>query len=104
MLNITSAAVSTWSDNPAFAANQSSSDAIANSWHSEFAGSMVSFWSAIVGYIVAGYVFANFYSASTIVYMLMRRACDKQELTEVWQQGHIPSSAVPDPLERDEVI
>jgi len=104
MLNITSAAVGTWSDNPAFAANQSVSDAIADSWHSEFASSMVSFWSAIVGYIVAGYVFANFFSASTIVYMLMRRACDKQDLTEVWQQGNIPSSAVPNPIEQDEVL
>ena len=104
LLNITSAAVGMWSDNPAFTASQSASEAIADSWHSEFASSMVSFWRAIVGYLVAGYVFANFYSASTIVYMLMRRACDKQELTEVWQQGHIPSSAVPEPLEQDEVI
>lgn len=101
LLNITASAVGAWSENPAFATTPAS-DAITLSWHSEFASSMVSFWNAIVNYLVAGYVFANFYSASTIVYMLMRRACDKQELTEVWQQGNISNSAVPSPLESDE--
>lgn len=104
LLDITTAAVGMWSENPAFTASHSAGEVITLSWHIEFASSLVSFWSAIVGYLVAGYVFANFYSASTIVYMLMRRACDKQELTEVWQQGHIPNSAVPNPLERDEVL
>jgi len=106
LLKITTAAVGMWSENPAFTTGQAAGDTsiITLSWHSEFAYSLVSFWSSIVSYLVAGYVFANFYSASTIVYLLMRRASDKQELTEVWQPGHIPNSSVANPVERDETL
>lgn len=47
---------------------------------------LVTFWQTVVVCLVAGYAVANFFGASTITYLLMRRACDGQEPREVWRE------------------
>lgn len=55
--------------------------------HSQWSVRLVLFWQTVVICMVAGYVFANYFGASTIIYLLMRRACDGQETTEIWESG-----------------
>ncbi len=109
MLNLTSGLVSVWSDNSAFAAAGGASlfdltgetMAVHISLHSRVAAWFVSFWHTVVVGLVGGYVFANYFSGSTIVYLLMRRACDGQEITEIWQPGQVPGTAAPVPVDQD---
>ena len=65
--------------------------------HSQLAAWFVSFWQTVVVCLVAGYVFSYYFGASTIVYLLMRRACDGQDIAEIWQAGEISGTAVPEP-------
>ena len=72
--------------------------AIDVAWHSEWSSWLVTFWQTLVVSVVAAYVFAYYYAASTIVYLLMRRVCDGQAVGEIWQAGSIPGTiaAVPE--------
>jgi hypothetical protein len=65
--------------------------------HSEWSAWLVVFWQTIVVCLVAGYVFANYFGASTIIYLLMRQACDGQEMSEIWQPGVVPGTAALEP-------
>ena len=65
--------------------------------HERFAAAAIGFWQKLVIGLVAAYVFAYFSAASTIAYLLLRRVCDGQEMTEVWQRGMIPGTSVPVP-------
>ncbi|MEE8458255.1 MAG: hypothetical protein V3S08_00195, partial [Phycisphaerales bacterium] len=62
--------------------------------HSEWSAALVMFWQTVVVCLLAGYVFSYYFSASTFVYMLMRRVCDGQDLDEIWQEGELPGSTV----------
>ncbi len=64
--------------------------------HSEWSAGLVMLWQTVVVCLVAGYVFSYYFSASMVVYMLMRRVCDGQELDEIWQPAQGPDSAAPD--------
>ena len=109
MLNVTSGLISVLSDNSAFTTAGGASlfnltgdtMALHVSWHSQVAGWFVSFWRIVIVGLVGGYVFANYFSGSTIVYLLMRRACDGQEITEIWQPGQVPGTAAPMPVDQD---
>ncbi len=109
MLNFTAGLVGVWSDNSAFTTAGGASlfnltgdtTALHVSWHSQVAGWFVSFWRTVIVGLVGGYVFANYFSGSTIVYLLMRRACDGQEITEIWQPGQVPGTAAPMPVDQD---
>ena len=109
MLNFTAGLIGVWSDNSAFTTAGGASlfnltgDTIALhvSWHSQVAGWFVSFWRTVIVGLVGGYVFANYFSGSTIVYLLMRRACDGQEITEIWQPRQVPGTAAPVPVDQD---
>ena len=109
MLNFTAGLIGVWSDNSAFTTAGGASlfnltgdtMALHISWHSQVAGWFVSFWHTVVVGLVGGYVFANYFSGSTIVYLLMRRACDGQEITEIWQPGQVPGTAAPTPVDQD---
>ncbi len=71
--------------------------AIDVAWHSEWSSWLVTFWQTLVVSLVAAYVFAYYYAASTIVYLLMRRVCDGQAVGEIWQAGSIPGTITPLP-------
>jgi hypothetical protein len=66
--------------------------------HSEWSAWLVVFWQTVVVSLVAGYVFANYFGASTIIYLLMRRSCDGQEMSEIWQPGVVPGTAALEPV------
>ena len=72
--------------------------------HSEWSAGLVMLWQTVVVCLVAGYVFSYYFSASMVVYMLMRRVCDGQELDEIWQPGEAlrPVSLDDDEEEDDE--
>ena len=70
--------------------------------HSEWSAWLVVFWQTVVVSLVAGYVFANYFGASTIIYMLMRQACDGQDMTEIWQPGVVPGTTALEPVGPDE--
>jgi hypothetical protein len=76
--------------------------AVPHTWHGTWATWWVSFWQTVVLCLVAGYVFSYWYSASTIVYLLMRRACDGQEIGEIWEPGMVPGTMAPAPAENEE--
>jgi hypothetical protein len=61
-------------------------------------------WQTVVVCLVAGYVFSYYFSASMVVYMLMRRVCYGQELDEIWQPGEAlrPVSLDDDEEEEDD--
>lgn len=109
MLNFTAGLIGVWSDNSAFttaggaALFNLTGDTMALHllWHSQVAGWFVSFWRTVIVGLVGGYVFANYFSGSTIVYLLMRRACDGQEITEIWQPGQVPGTTAPVPVDQD---
>ena len=106
VLNVTGGLVGTWTGNPALAATQGfqppfdlspNPEAVPFRWDSKFSAGLVSFWQTLVIGLVAAYVFCYYFGASTIVYLLMRRACDGQDTSEIWQPGEVPGTAVPEP-------
>jgi hypothetical protein len=65
------------------------------SFHNQWAAWFVSFWQGLVLLLVTAYVFAYIFNASTIAYLLMRKACDGQDVEEVWRPGLAPGTLVP---------
>lgn len=74
-------------------------------WHERWAGNIIDFWQTVVVCLVVAYVFSYHFSASTIVYLLMRKASDGQEMDEIWRPGLIPGTLapVPPPVGKTEV-
>ncbi len=71
--------------------------------HSEWSAGLVMLWQTVVVCLVAGYVFSYYFSASMVIYMLMRRVCDGQELEEIWQPGEaLPAVELDDDEEADD--
>lgn len=54
-------------------------------WHQATAGWFINLWQTLIISIVWAYVVSFFFSAATIIYLLMRRACDGQDMEEIWQ-------------------
>jgi hypothetical protein len=108
VLDLTSSALAWWTDNPAVETAGSGSDSIArerefrvySNWHYSWAAGAIDFWQLLVERLVGAYVFACYFAGSTIVYLLMRRASDGQDTSEVWQPGMVPGTmaAVPEPM------
>ena len=48
------------------------------------AASISEFWAGVVGVIATSYVVSFYFTASTLVYLGLRRVCDKQDMAEVW--------------------
>ncbi len=71
--------------------------AIPMAMHSQWSATLVMLWQTVVVCLVAGYVFAYYFSASTVVYLLMRQASDGQQLSEIWQPGVVPGTAADEP-------
>ncbi len=93
VLNVTGALVAAWSSNPALAGAQGfslfdlttrSAMALPMPSHSAWSGQLVVFWQTVIACLVGAYVFTNYFGASTIIYLLMRRACDGQDVSEIW--------------------
>ena len=109
LLNVTAAMVGIWSDNPAITAGGEATIVnltgtvpdqpripLAN-LHERWAASGVMLWHTLVVSLVVAYVVAYYFAASTIVYLLIRKKCDGQDITEIWRPGMIPGTVTPTP-------
>lgn len=70
--------------------------------HQRLAASGVTFWQNFVSSLVASYVFAYFFAAATLVYLLLRKKCDGQDPTEIWRAGMIPGTITRLPADEPE--
>lgn len=50
---------------------------------------VVQFWSGLVLMLASAYAVSVFFCASTIVYLLMRKVCDGQDVAELWMPGMV---------------
>ena len=48
------------------------------------ARAIVGFWRALLALLVSGYVFSLVACAGTMIYLALRRVCDGQDTTEIW--------------------
>ncbi|MDF1808714.1 MAG: hypothetical protein P1U42_03370 [Phycisphaerales bacterium] len=48
------------------------------------AHSIISIWRAVVELAIAGYVISFYFTSSTLLYLVIRRICDGQDMNEVW--------------------
>jgi hypothetical protein len=53
-------------------------------WYNLVGAGMVAFWLGLVFLLILGFSYSYFWSASTIVYMLLRRSVDAAEMDEVY--------------------
>jgi hypothetical protein len=106
MLNFTAGTFGTFTSNSAlvgtggfgvFDLAPDGAGAIHREWHAGWAAAMIGFWQQLVIDIVIAYVVAYIFTASTMVYLLMRRACDGQDVGEIWRPGLTPGTLVPLP-------
>jgi hypothetical protein len=104
MLNFTAALAGVLTDNSAltgaggfalFDLAQQDIGAIHETWHNRWAAWLVTFWQTVVIDLVAAFVIAYYFAASTIVYLLMRRTCDGQDVEEIWRPGLTPGTLAP---------
>ena len=65
--------------------------------HSQYSLTLVMLWQTVIFCLVAAYVFAYYFSATPVIYLLMRQACDGQQLDEIWQPGVVPGTAADEP-------
>ena len=80
-----------------FDLSQPTPGAIHETWHDMWAAMAVSFWKHLIIDLVVAWVVSYFFSCSTTIYLLMRRACDGQDMQEIWRPGLTPGSFVPVP-------
>ncbi len=50
----------------------------------ERAGSLIGFWRRLFQIIPAAYAVSYFFTAGSVLYLMMRRACDGQDAAELW--------------------
>lgn len=53
------------------------------------AGRLVGFWNGLLGFVLAGFGVSYYFCASTVLYLLMRRVCDDQDIREIWMPGMV---------------
>jgi hypothetical protein len=70
-------------------------------WHEHWAANIIVAWESLVVCLVVAYILSYQFSASTIAYLLMRKASDGQETDEVWRPGLIPGTLAPVPPKID---
>lgn len=66
-------------------------------WHSEWAAFFVAAWQGVIVLLVASYVVSYAFSSITTIYLLMRKAVDDQDISEIWRPGLIPGTLAPEP-------
>ena len=67
-------------------------------WWNEAGACMVTFWMVLVFLLMIGFSYSYFWSASTMIYLLMRKKVDEVELDEVYiEEQPAPALAPPPP-------
>ena len=65
------------------------------SWYENIASVLVSCWETLVHDCMIGWIFSGFFSMGTMLYLLMRNACDGQSTRDIWQEGLVPGTSIP---------
>lgn len=73
-------------------------------WHDTWAAWLISLWQTLIVSLVLAYIVSYLHSASTMVYLLMRRACDGQEIEDIWRPGLVAGTLTPLPTVVSETI
>ncbi|NOG53258.1 MAG: hypothetical protein HND57_02830 [Planctomycetes bacterium] len=60
------------------------------------AADLIALWRTVVAGVVAGFAVSFHFCAWTVIYFLMRRATDGQDLDEIWQPGLIGGTVAPE--------
>lgn len=114
-LNLTAACAGTWVNEQTMAgtggselatlsaAAAPSSGATDLSWHQRWARGWMGFWETLMSGVVVAFVISYVYAASTIVYLLMRRAADGQDVGEIWEPGMVPGTSAPSAAKRPRI-
>lgn len=71
-------------------------------WYHGFTAWLIGLWQTLVIALVPAYVLSYLISASTVGYLLMRRAADGQDIEEIWRPGLVPGTLAPMPRPRVE--
>ena len=104
-LDLTANIVGSWTFNLSLHGAGSLQDAIVPavhiSWYESMAGFLIGLWETIVHDIMIGWIFSGFFSASSMVYLLLRYACDGQDTRDIWWKGISRGTAIPS--EHDDV-
>jgi len=98
VLNITAATVGAWGDSALmrgaggyalfdFHSAVAAGGARELSWHESWARGWIGLWETLIVGLVGAYVLVYVFASTTIIYLLMRRASDGQETTEIWRSG-----------------
>ena len=65
-------------------------------WWNEAGAGMVTFWMVLIFLLMIGFSYSYFWSASTMIYLLMRKKVDEVELDEVYiEEQPVPAFAPP---------
>ncbi|MBC8523288.1 MAG: hypothetical protein ISR75_07165 [Phycisphaerales bacterium] len=100
-LDFTANLVDAWSFNASLGnAGALSNDvipAVGLTWHESTTSSVIILWETVVQDLMAGWLFSGFFSASVMVYLLMRYACDRQDTHDIWWEGMIVGTSVAEP-------
>lgn len=66
-------------------------------WYNEAGAAMTSFWVHLVFLMVIGFSYSYFWTASTQMYLLMRKRVDETEMDEVYVEEEAPEAPVVPP-------
>ncbi|MCA9296349.1 MAG: hypothetical protein KC983_07520 [Phycisphaerales bacterium] len=69
--------------------------AVHQGWSDNTAVWFLRFWQGLVIVLVLAYIVAYLFASSTIMYLLIRRSCDGQDVDEIWQPGLTPGTLAP---------
>lgn len=98
-LDLTSSIVGTWTFNMSLHGAGSLQEvavpAVGISWYETSAGWFIAMWETIVHDLMIGWIFSGFFSASTMMYVLMRSSCDGQDTRDIWWQGIVQGTNIP---------
>jgi len=107
-LNVTGAAASAFTESPVVDATgefrifdlSPTQGNYQREWHEKVGGTIVAIWQGLIVYLVIAYVVSFMFSASTVIYMLMRKLVDEQDYSEIWRPGLVPGTLAPMPTRR----
>jgi hypothetical protein len=74
-------------------------------WHNRWAAVVVALWLYLLFLLIVGFGYSYFWTASTIIYLLMRQKVDDTEMDEIHleeepeQPFPVPSSMAPSPAD-----
>jgi hypothetical protein len=105
-LDLTSNLVGTWTFNMSLHGAGSLQDitvpSVGLAWYESSAGWLITLWETILHDIMIGWIFSGFFSASTMMYLLLRSSCDGQDSRDIWWPGLVQGTNIPKPESTDE--